>query len=173
MRICFVGPVQSGKSTLFAAVVETGGSKVDVSRPDQAHLAVVKVPDDRLTWLAEHYQPKKNTPAEMELLDLPGFDLSEEPGRNRAKAHWSAMRQADALVFVVRAFEDQTVPAYRGRVDPAADVRELLAEMLFADLEQATTRTEKLGAAFVLTASPIIAPESVRTSRNMRAPVVA
>ncbi len=146
MRVCLVGPVQSGKSTLFAAVLEAGGSNVDVSRPDQVHLGVVKVPDERLTWLGEHYQPKKTTPAEMELLDLPGFDLSEQSGRNRAKTHWPAMRVADALLFVVRAFEDQTVPTYRGRIDPAADVRELLAEMLFADLEQVTARTEKLEA---------------------------
>lgn len=144
MRVALVGPPLSGKSTLFAAVAEAGGSHVDLSRPDQPHLAVVKVPDERLTWLAEHYQPKKVTPAELEFLDLPGLDLRDEASRRQSRQHWAAMRQSDMLVFVLRAFEDPSAPAYRDRVDPAADLDELLAEMLFADLEQVTNRIEKL-----------------------------
>ncbi len=146
MRVAFIGPSQSGKSTLFAAVAEAGGSNVDLSRPDQPHLAVVKVPDERVEWLAERYKPKKTTHAELEFLDLPGFDLRDEAGRQRGKAHWPAMRQSGMLVPVVRSFEDPTVPAYRDRVDPAADIEELLGELLFADLEQVTHRIEKLEA---------------------------
>jgi ribosome-binding ATPase len=147
MRVALIGPPLSGKSTLFAAAAEAGGSHVDLSRPDQPHLAVVKVPDDRLGWLAEKYEPKKLTEAELEFLDLPGMDLSDLAGRNRAKAHWAAMRQSDMLAFVVRGFDDPTVPEYRGRVDPAADVDDLFSEMIFADLEQVTNRIEKLEAA--------------------------
>ncbi len=147
MRVCFIGPVQSGKSTLFSAVVEAGGSSVDLSRPDQPHMAIVKVPDERLDWLTEIYKPKKHTPAELEILDLPGFDLTNDAGRNRAKAHWPAMRQADMLAYIVRGFADETVPQYRSRIDPVADVGELLAEMLFADMEQVAARVEKLEAA--------------------------
>lgn len=146
MRVGFVGPTQSGKSTLFAAVAAAGGSGVDLSRPDQPHLAVVKVPDERLLWLAEMYHPKKLTPAELELLDLPGFDLSDDVGRTRSKAHWPAMRQCDGLALVVRSFADDTVAAYRSRIDPQADVDELRAELLFADLEQVAARVEKLDA---------------------------
>ncbi len=146
MRVALVGPPQSGKSVLFAAVAEAGGSHVDVHRPDQPHLAVVKVPDDRVEWLAERHHPRRVVHAELEFLDLPGLDLHEEAGRGRAMAHWPAMRHSDMLLFVVRAFEDPTVPAYRGRVDPAADVAELLEELLFADLEQVTHRLEKLEA---------------------------
>ncbi len=144
MRVCLIGPTQSGKTTLFQAVAEASGSGVDVSRPDQPHLATIKVPDDRLNWLAEHYQPKKTTPAELEFLDLPGFDLADSAGRQRSRQHWPAMRQSDALVYVVRAFENASVAAYRDRIDPAADIEELRSEMLFADLEQVTTRIEKL-----------------------------
>ena len=144
MRVVLTGPPQSGKSTLFAAVAEAGGSHVDLSRPTEPHLAVVKVPDERLGWLTEHYHPKKTTHAELEFLDLPGLDLSDHAGRSRAKVHWPHIRSGDMLAFVVRAFDDPTVPAYRDRVDPGGDVEELRAEMLFADLEQVSGRIEKL-----------------------------
>ena len=105
---------------------------------------MVKVPDERLTWLAEQYKPKKVTPAELEFLDLPGLDLRDEAGRKRAKEHWASMRQADMLVMVLRNFHGQTVPAYRDRIDPKADLQELLGEMLFADLDQVSVRMDKL-----------------------------
>jgi GTP-binding protein YchF len=146
MRVAMVGPSQSGKSSLFAAVAQAGGSHVDLHRPDQPHLAVVKVPDERLTWLTEHYQPKKSTLAELELLDIPGLDLTDEAGRTRAKTHWTVLRQSDMLVFVVRSFAAAAVPPYRNRIDPQADVGELLAEMIFADLEQVAARIDKLQA---------------------------
>ena len=136
MRVALVGPPMSGKSTLFAAVAKAGGSNVDISRPDQPHLAVVKVPDDRLAWLSELYKPKKQTPAELEFIDLPGFDLSDQAGISRAKTHWATMRQSDMLVMVVDAFT--------GDSDPATTVGNLHTEMLFADLDQVTNRIERL-----------------------------
>jgi len=144
MRVALIGPPQSGKSTLFQAIAAGSGSGIDMSRPDQPHLATVKVPDPRLYWLAEQYNPKKTTPAELAFLDLPGFDLTGDAGRQRAKAHWAAMRQSELLVFVVRAFDNDAVAAYRNRVDPTADVEELMTEMIFADLEQVTNRISKL-----------------------------
>jgi len=146
MRVALIGLPQSGKSTLFEAIAAGAGSDVDISRPDQPHLATVKVPDDRLYWLAEQYNPKKTTSAELAFLDLPGLDLSSDASRHHAKVHWAEMRQSEMLVFVVRAFRDESVAAYRGRIDPAADVDELLTEMIFADLEQATNRIAKLEA---------------------------
>jgi GTP-binding protein YchF len=147
MRVALIGPPQSGKSTMFAAVATAGGSHVDLSRPDQAHLAVVKVPDERLDWLAELHHPEKYTPAELEFLDLPGFDLADEAGRTRARTHWQEMEQSDMLAFVVAGFSSSAVPAYRGRVDPVKDLEELKDEMLFADLERVGNRIHKLDAA--------------------------
>ncbi len=144
MRVALIGPPQSGKSTLFAAVAEAGGSHVDLSRPDRSHLAVVKAPDERLGWLAKLDGSKKTTFAELEFLDVPGLDMTDEAGRDRARDHWPDIRQSDLLVFVVRGFHSDAVATYRGRVNPAADVQELLDEALFADLEQATQRVEKL-----------------------------
>jgi len=147
MRVALVGPPFSGKSTVFAAVAEAGGSEVHLERPDTEHLAVVKVPDERLDWLFEHYRPGKRVHAEMEFLDVPGLDLTTEASRQRSRSHWPAVRQSDAIGFVLRAFADDAVPAYRDRVDPAGDLAELTDELLFSDLEQATARIEKLTAA--------------------------
>jgi len=144
MRVALIGPPQSGKSVLFAAVAEAGGSHVHISRPDQPHLAVVKVPDERLDWLAELHHPRKVTPAELEFLDLPGFDLSSEAGRTHARTHWATMEQSNMLVFVVAGFADPTVPAYRGKANPARDVDELKQEMLFADLERVAARIDRI-----------------------------
>jgi len=144
MRVALIGPPQSGKSLLFAAVAEAGGSNVDLSRPDQSHLAVVKVPDERLDWSIAKFDAKKVTHAELEFLDLPGFDLSDEAARAHSQTHWPDMRQSDMIVLVVRAFEADDVAAYRGRIDPKADVEEFLAEMLFADFDQVSARIGKL-----------------------------
>ena len=95
MRVALVGPPLSGKSTLFAAVAEAGGTQVHLDRPDQPHLVVVKVPDGRLFWLEEKYKAKKRTHAEIELLDLPGFDLTSPQSRDRARTHWPACKSSD------------------------------------------------------------------------------
>jgi len=144
MRVALIGPPYSGKTTLFEAIAEAGGGTVDVSRPDRPHLAVVKAPDERLMRLSQWRQPKKTTPAEIEFLDLPGVDLSDAAARARWKTHWAAVRDCAMVVLVVRGFADDSVAAYRNRIDPAADAAELLSEMLFADLEQVTNRIEKL-----------------------------
>ena len=80
----------------------------------------------------------------MELVDIPGFSLKDARGREQLRQHLPAIRQAEALVAVVRDFEDAQVPAYRDRVDPRADLAEVWGELLFADLDAVTTRVEKL-----------------------------
>ena len=147
MRVAFVGPPFSGKTTLFMAIAEAGGSGVHADRPDQPHRAVVKVPDERVDWLCEQYKPEKCTHAELELLDLPGFDLTGEAARQRARAHWPAVRNSDMIVLVLANFHNSAVPAYRDRLDYLADLDELRSEMLFSDLEQVMNRIEKLQAA--------------------------
>jgi len=141
MRIAFVGPPQSGKSTLFRAV--TG-------QPASAHpvmgeqLAAVKVPDARLDFLAALYKPKKYTEATMEVLDVPGFSHQTPSQQAEFRRALPSIRQSDALVAVLRGFENDSVPPYRDRVDPEADLNELLTELLFCDLDTVTTRIERL-----------------------------
>jgi hypothetical protein len=141
MRIAFVGPPQSGKSTLFRAVTGQPAS----NQPAMGEqMAVVKVPDDRLLWLETLYKPKKRTEATIDCLDVPGFSHETSQQQAEFRRTLPSIRKCDALVAVVRAFDNPAAPAYRNRVDAKADLDELMSELIFCDLETVTTRVEKL-----------------------------
>lgn len=141
MRIAFVGPPQSGKSTLFRAITGTPAS----TQPAMGEqLAAVKVPDARLDFLQKLYKPKKYTEATLDVLDVPGFSHETAAQQTEFRKTLPSIRKCDALVAVVRAFDNASVPPYRNRVDPKADLEELFTELLFCDLETVTTRIERL-----------------------------
>ena len=141
MRIAFVGPPLSGKSTLFRAI--TGLAPTPHHAPGE-QLAAVKVPDRRLDLLAELYKPTKYTEATIDVLDVPGFSQETAAQSAEFRKTLPSIRKCDALVAVVRAFDNASVPPYRNRVNPRADLDELAAELVFCDLEQVTTRIERL-----------------------------
>jgi hypothetical protein len=141
MRVALLGLLQSGKSTLFASL---SGKAIAPAGSTAIEEAMVRVPDERLDWLTEHYKPKKTTHATIDCLDLPGFNLLDEHGRAAARRLINQIRTVDMLVLVVRAFENPAVPPYRNSVDPARDLIELKTELLLSDLELVTTRVEKL-----------------------------
>ncbi len=141
MKVALIGLPQSGKTTLFSAI--TG------QEPDPAHMAeelfaVVKVPDARLGVLAEMYRPERIVPATLDFVDFPGVSLASPQGQAEFRRRAANMRNADALVVVLRAFESDASPPYRDRIDPAADLEELTTELVFADLEVAANRIERL-----------------------------
>ncbi|MBP7936302.1 MAG: YchF family ATPase [Phycisphaerae bacterium] len=141
MRVAFIGPLMSGKSTLFRAVT---GQTVAAHHVQGEQLAVVRVPDARLDWLNEIYKPKKKTEATIECLDVPGFSHETAASQAEFRKSLSSLRQCDALVAVVRAFDNPSVPAYRNRVDGQADLAELASELAFCDLDQVVTRIDRL-----------------------------
>ncbi|MCG3178920.1 MAG: Ribosome-binding ATPase YchF [Phycisphaerae bacterium] len=143
MKIALTGLPFSGKSTLFHSL--TAGKQADAAGAAE-HLAMVKVADPRLNRLADMYKPKKKTNAAIEFLDVPGLDFSTDAGRADAQRHIATLRQTDALVVVLRAFEDPGVFAYRDRVDPEADWREINSDFLLTDLQTVTNRIDKLEA---------------------------
>ena len=143
MQVALIGLTQSGKSTLFSAVTE-GHVHARAGASHQADRSVVTVPDERLEKLAERMQPKKVTHATIELLDLPGLNFTDESGRHEARRIVAQGRQVDMLVWVIRGFHNDSVAAYRNRVDPVKDLDELKNELLLADLELVANRIEKL-----------------------------
>ncbi|MBI1826380.1 MAG: redox-regulated ATPase YchF [Planctomycetes bacterium] len=141
MKVALIGLPQSGKSTLFSAAT---GIPIDPYAAPQIHMAVVHVPDPRLAFLTQLYNPKKVTEATIEFLDVPGHSLEDSKGRDEWRRILPGVRQADGLVVVVRDFENPAAAMYRNRIDAKADFDELRAELLFADLESVVTRIEKI-----------------------------
>jgi len=141
MKIALVGPPLSGKTTLFQAV---SGQFAPPAHGVQEHVAVVKVPDKRLDFLAALYKPKKYTEASIEMVDIPGFSQVTAARQAEFRRHIPSLKLCDALVAVVRAFNNPDVPPYRDRIDPKADLDELYAELIFADLEQTMNRIQRL-----------------------------
>jgi hypothetical protein len=148
MQIAIVGLAGSGKTTVFNTLTrghaETGGyGGVTMN------VGVVKVPDTRLDALAEIFKPKKIVQADVTYVDLPAPPPSSEGhvGTEELPAeHLARLRDSDALLHVVRAFEDPANPHPEGSVDPARDIERLDLEFLLADLAMTERRLERLKA---------------------------
>jgi ribosome-binding ATPase len=146
MQIAIVGLAGSGKTTVFNTLTrghaETGGyGGVTLN------VGVVKVPDARLDRLAEIFKPKKIVQADVTYVDLPAPPASSEGrvGTEELPAdHLARLRDSDALLHVVRAFEDPAHPHAAGSVDPARDLEQLDLEFTLADLAMTERRLERL-----------------------------
>ncbi len=145
MQIAIVGLARSGKTTVFNTLTrghaETGGfGGLTVNT------GVVKVPDDRLTRLTTLFKPKREVPADVTYVDLPAPPMTTDDGlRSDIPADQLArLRNADALLHVVRAFTDESVPHPNGSVDAWRDIEQLELEFVMADLGVMEKRVEKL-----------------------------
>lgn len=147
MRVGIVGLPLVGKSTIFnllthAHVVTSswGGGK------GEAHIGVAQVPDPKLARLADIFHPKKVTCATVEYVDVPGLARGESKAADSREmsAYLSSLKNVDALVHVVRAFEDENIPHTEGSVDPARDIGLFELEVIFSDLVIVEKRLERL-----------------------------
>ncbi len=140
MEAGIIGLPKVGKTTLFntltAAAEETAKHAVSSS----THLGVARVPDPRLEALRELFDPKKYTPATVRYVDIPGI----EKGSGAASLDLARLREVDALVHVVRAFEDPEILHPEGSIDPVRDVGLVDLELILADLEIVERRVERL-----------------------------
>jgi GTP-binding protein YchF len=148
VRFAVIGPPFSGKTTILSAISGIAVQDLPEVQPGSgSHLATVRyLQDPRLQALHKMHNSKKTTPVSFELMDFPGFDLSTSAGRDHMRRQVADVRQCDLLIIVLRAFEDETTPAYRDRINPQADLDELTEEFVFADMEQVSRRIEKLEA---------------------------
>ncbi|MEK7347754.1 MAG: redox-regulated ATPase YchF [Candidatus Eisenbacteria bacterium] len=143
MKLGILGPPQSGKTTLFAALTR-GQADTGTSRGEKVHLGSVKVPDARLDKLRDLYQPKKFTPAKVDYVDAPPMETAPGRAERGTLAALTALRDVDAFVLVVRAFEDPAVPHFRETIDPAGDASWLVSELLLEDLAVVERRLERI-----------------------------
>jgi len=119
------------------------GVPADHLKPAEENLAAVRIPEPRLDFLQTVFKPKRRTEATMDFIDLPGSAEGDVEKAGLEK-HLPTLRQVDALVLVVRAFESESVPAHEGSVDPQRDLNQLRDEMLLADFAICAGRVEKL-----------------------------
>jgi GTP-binding protein YchF len=146
MKIAVIGLPNSGKTTVFNALTRgTAETTAYASGQLEPNVATVKVPDARLNVLAEMFNPKKNTPTDVQYVDVGGLSGSRQSG-GLPPALLNFIGGADALLHVARAFVDDTVPHPEGSVDPARDVESVDLELAFSDLAIIERRLQKLNA---------------------------
>jgi GTP-binding protein YchF len=144
MKLGIIGLARSGKTTVFNAVTR-GAAQVGVySSGTQPNVGVVTVPDARVDRLSEMYRPKKTTYATIEYVDFPAAGESFGKGEGPAGKFLNELARMDALIHVVRAFEDDSVPHPEITVDPARDIQTMDLELTFADAAQIERRLGRI-----------------------------
>ncbi len=142
MQLALVGLPGAGVKTVFNAIIRWADSAAPQSRGgSQNRIAVVKVPDPRLALISTAFSSRKTVPATVELIESPGLFGDKIDGRSLAR-----VREGDALVVVLRAFENLSVPHLDGSIDPTRDLDRILSEMLLSDLAIVESRLERLEA---------------------------
>ena len=139
MKTGIIGLPQVGKSSLFKILTKARVEEHGRSNPREAHIGVARVPDERLEKLSALYSPKKTTFASVEFVDVAAI------GQEALKetTFLTNLRNVDALIHVLRAFEDEAIP-HQGPVDPLRDAKNVEFELMVSDLQQVEKRIERV-----------------------------
>ena len=148
MKLGIVGLPNVGKSTLFNSLTNAGALAANYPFATiDPNVGVVVVPDERVTHLGEIYHSKKVTPAVIEFVDIAGLVKGASKGEGLGNQFLANIRECDAIVHVVRCFEDSNVIHVDGSIDPLRDIETINLELIFADLEVVERRIVKVGKA--------------------------
>lgn len=142
MKLAITGLPNSGKTTIFNSLT---GKNIETTSyltvTDSPHLGIVKVPDSRIERLTEIYKPGKTTFASVEYVDYIGINVKDASHNSKVIEH---IKDADAIVHIVRAFEDLSIQHPLNDIDPLRDITTVEAEIIFHDFELADKRLERM-----------------------------
>ncbi|SEK59652.1 hypothetical protein SAMN02910353_00907 [Ruminococcus sp. YRD2003] len=144
MKLGMVGLPNVGKSTLFNALTNAGAESANYPFCTiEKNVGIVSVPDERLDKLAEMYKPDKFTPATLEFVDIAGLVKGASKGEGLGNKFLADIREVDAIVHVVRCFEDGNIVHVDGSINPLRDIETINLELIFSDIEMVDRRIDR------------------------------